>query len=74
MSCRQCEVSFGDWRSHGPSFPEDAWQIITFEEFPVGTHGGATGMSGVARCKACGGEATFDCNYGPGYSFVRKST
>lgn len=73
MSCERCQAYFGDWRSHGPSFPDEAWEIVTFEEFPIGTHGGSTGMSGVARCKACGSEATFDCSYGPGYSFASKS-
>ena len=54
MSCDRCAPYFGEWRSHSPIFPEEAWEILSFEEFPVGTHGGATGMSGRARCRACG--------------------
>lgn len=73
MSCARCETYFGDWRSHGPFFPDEDWEILTSEEFPLGTHGGDTGRSGVARCRACGGEASFDCSYGPGYWFRAKS-
>ena len=72
MACNTCQSYFGDWRSHGPTFPDWAWEILEKEEFPVGTHGGSTGMAGTAKCKSCGQLATFDCSYGPGYSFNEK--
>lgn len=68
--CERCRPFLGDWRSHGPMFPHDAWQILESQEFPVGTHGGSVGMSGLARCRACGFRARFDCSYGPGYWFA----
>lgn len=74
MSCDTCVSYFGEWRSHSPIFPDHTWEILSFVEFPIGTHGGDTGMSGTARCRACGGETTFDCSYGPGYSFTPKLT
>jgi hypothetical protein len=67
--CPECRRYFGDWRSHGPEFPHDAWVIVESEEHEVGTHGSVTVMSGVARCRACQSEATFGCTYGPGYHF-----
>lgn len=67
--CARCAGYLGDWRSHGPTFPHETWEILESEEFPVGTHGGSVGMSGRARCRACGFAATFGCSYGPGYWF-----
>jgi len=73
VSCPRCGRYFGDWRSHGPEFPHDAWGIVESQEHEVGTHASVTVMSGVARCRACQGEATFDCSYGAGYWFAPRA-
>ncbi len=67
MSCQTCEGYFGDWRSHGPWFPDEAFEILEKTEFEVGTHAAVTVMEGTARCRACGQSARFGCSYGPGY-------
>jgi len=72
MACPACEAYFGGWRSHGPVFPHQAWEVLESQEFEVGTHAAVTVMSGTARCKACGQLASFDCSYGPGYYFTKK--
>jgi hypothetical protein len=73
MSCPRCETYFGEWRSHSPVFPNDDWLIVESQEFEVGTHAAVTVMSGVARCRGCQAEASFDCSYGPGYWFTPRS-
>ena len=73
MSCRACERFFGEWRSHGPDFPHDAWLVVESEEHEVGTHAAITVMTGVAKCRACQGEAIFGCSYGLGYWFAAKT-
>ena len=73
MSCPACAGYFGDWRSHGPYFPKEDWEVLQSEEFEVGTHGAATVMQGTARCRACGQVAEFGCSYGPGYHFTARA-
>jgi hypothetical protein len=68
--CSRCAGYFGEWRSHSPTFPTEAFEVIDAQSFEVGTHGAATGMEGVARCRGCGLFAAFGCTYGPGYSLT----
>lgn len=72
MACPRCQIYFGEWRSHGPTFPHGDWLVLESQAFEVGTHASVTVMSGVASCRHCQGEATFDCSYGPGYSFAPR--
>jgi hypothetical protein len=67
VSCPTCEAYFGEWRSHGPDFPDGAFEILEKNEFEVGTHASVTVMEGVAKCRTCGQLADFGCSYGPGY-------
>ena len=73
MSCPACEAYFGDWRSHGPWFPDQHREVLKSEEFEVGTHAAVTVLQGTARCKACGQVADFGCSYGPGYYFTART-
>lgn len=52
----------------GSSFPSDAWEVITSEDFPVGPIGDVV-MRGTAKCRGCGYIAAFDCRYPDGYYF-----
>ena len=70
--CSACAAYFGQWRSHGPSFPDEAFDIVEKREIEVGTHAAVTAMEGLARCRACGQLADFGCEYGPGYWFSPK--
>lgn len=65
--CARCVGYFGAWRSHGPSFPEDAFEIVEHEDVEVGTHAAVLVMQGTARCRGCGLFAAFGCDYGAGY-------
>jgi hypothetical protein len=65
--CSRCAGYFGEWRGHSPTFPDGAFEVIESESLEVGTHGAATVMEGVARCRQCGLFAAFGCTYGPGY-------
>ena len=67
--CPRCAGYFGDWRSQGPTFPDEPFEILDHEEIEVGTHGAVTVMQGVARCRHCGLFTDFGCDYGPGYWF-----
>ena len=72
MACRDCQSYFGDWRSHGPYFPDHAWEVLEKEEYEVGTHAAVTVMAGTAKCRACGQLATFSASMPDGYSFYEK--
>ena len=70
--CPRCEPYFGEWRSHGPAFPDGQWHILSSEEFEAGTHAPVTVMRGTACCVDCGETAWFGCSYGEGYYFVKQ--
>ena len=72
MACTTCQPYFAGWRSHGPTFPEGAWEIMESQEFELGTHAAVSVMEGTAKCRACGQLATFGCSMPDGYAFYEK--
>ncbi|HUS33386.1 MAG TPA: hypothetical protein VMZ53_33015 [Kofleriaceae bacterium] len=72
MACTTCQSYLGEWRSHGPTFPEGAWEPVQFEWFEVGAHGATSVMQGTARCRTCGLVADFGCSMPDGYYFIEK--
>jgi hypothetical protein len=72
MACKDCKSYFDGWRSHGPYFPDHAWEILEKQELEVGTHATVTVMEGTAKCRACGQLASFGCSMPDGYGFYAK--
>jgi hypothetical protein len=72
MSCARCESYFGDWRSHGPTFPETDWLVVERRDWPIEGPGGMTGFDGVAQCRGCGQHADFSCTIPAGFAFSRR--
>lgn len=73
MACNDCKSYFGEWRSHGPTFPEHPWEVLEKEEYEVGTHAAVTVMEGTAKCRSCGQLATFAASMPDGYAFREKA-
>lgn len=67
--CPSCSYYFLDWRSHGPDFPFEDWEVVEKREIQVGTHAPVDVFEGTARCKKCGRLSEFFCTYGEGYGF-----
>lgn len=57
------------WRSHGPDFPFNDWDVVERHDIQVGTHAPVDVFEGKAACKKCGKIYEFFCTYGDGYGF-----